>query len=170
LIFIACSILLAGCWDEQLYKELTIVPLVGFEGEPGEMKGYFTKLEVTDGTASYSTVEGSGVSPRETRLDANRKTNETLSVTQLQVILLSEDTVKSDVINTFDVYLRAPTNPLSSRFAVVEGEMASYMKKNEEVAVELPQYYIDLLESAISFSIIPDTDIQQTAELQNDDA
>ena len=27
LISIACSFLLAGCWDERLYKELTIVPL-----------------------------------------------------------------------------------------------------------------------------------------------
>ena len=29
LISIACSFLLAGCWDERLYKELTIVPLIG---------------------------------------------------------------------------------------------------------------------------------------------
>ncbi|MCZ2258243.1 Ger(x)C family spore germination protein [Sporosarcina sp. G11-34] len=170
LISIACSFLLGGCWDEQLYKDLTIVPLIGYEGEPGELKGYYTKLEVTNGTASYSTVEGSGVSPRETRLDANRKTGETLSVTQLQVMLLAGETVKSDVIKTFDVLFRAPTNPLSSKFVVVEGKMAPYMKKPEKVSVELPNYYIDMLEAAISFSIIPDIDIQQTAGLLFDDA
>lgn len=170
LISIACSFLLAGCWDEQLYKELTIVPLIGFEGEPGELKGYFTKLEVNEGIASYSTVEGSGVSPRAARLDANRKTSETLSVTQLQVILLAEKTVKSDIIKTFDVYFRTPTNRMSSRFAVVEGEMAPYMEKKEEESVELPDYYNALLEAAISFSIIPDLDINKAATLIHDDA
>ncbi|MHA6260866.1 Ger(x)C family spore germination protein [Sporosarcina sp. CAU 1771] len=169
LISIACTFLLGGCWDEQLYKELTIVPLLGFEGEPGEMKGYFTKLEVTNGTASYSTVEGTGVSPRQARLDANRKTGEALSVTQMQVILLSEETAKTDVIKTFDVFFRSPTNPVGSRFVVVEGEMAPYMEKNEKISVELPNYFIDMLEAAISFSIIPDNDIQKAAGILFDD-
>ena len=36
---------------------------------------------------------------RETRLDANRKTSEILDVSQLEVILLSTETVKSNIID-----------------------------------------------------------------------
>ncbi len=163
LISIACSFLLAGCWDERLYKELTIVPLIGVEGEPGKLTGYYTFTAVSNGSISYSTVEGSGVSIRESRLDANRKTSETLDVSQLEVILLTTETVKSNIIDTFDVYFRTPRNRLSSRFVVVEGEMAPYMEKTEKMPLELPDYYNKLLETAITFSIIPDVDIQQAA-------
>ena len=170
LISIACSFLLAGCWDEQLQKDLAIVPLVGYEGEPGKLTGYYTKLGVTSGSASYSTVEGNGVSIRDSRLDANQKTNETLSVTQLEVILLAGETARSNIIEIFNSSFRAPSSRLSSRFVVVEGEMAPYMEKTEEMPVDLPDYYINMLEAAISFSIIPDIDIQKVAQLINDDA
>lgn len=170
LITIACSFLLVGCWDEQLYKDLTIVPLVGIEGEQGQYKGYYSKLEVNNGTASYSTVDGSGVSIRDTRLDANRKTGETLSVRQLQVKLIASETVKANIIDIMNVSFRTPNSRLSSKIAVVEGEMAQYMEKNEKISQELPDYYIDMLQTAVTYSIIPDIDINKAATLINDDA
>ena len=105
------------------------------------MTGYYTFTAVANGSISYSTVEGSGVSIRESRLDANRKTSETLDVSQLEVVLLTEETVKSDILETFDVIYRTPRNRLSSRVVVVEGEMAPYMEKTEKMPVELPDYY-----------------------------
>jgi spore germination protein KC len=170
LISIACSFLLAGCWDERLYKELTIVPLIGVEGESGKWTEYYTFTVVSNGSISYSTVEGSGVSTRESRIDANRKTSETLDVSQLEVILLTTETVKSNVIDTFDASFRTPRNRLSSRFVVVEGEMAPYMEETEKLPLELPDYYNKLLEAAIKFSIIPDVDIQQAAAMLFDDS
>ena len=53
---------------------------------------------------------------------------------------------------------------------VVEGEMAPYMEQSEKMTVDLPDYYIKMLEAAIAFSTIPDTDIQQAAGLIIDDA
>lgn len=170
LISIACSFLLAGCWDERLYKDQTNVPLIGVEGEPGKLTGHYTFTAVSNGAISYSTVEGSGVSIRESRLDANRKASEVLDVSQLEVVLLTTETVKSNIIETFDVSFRTPRNRLSSRFVVVDGEMALYMEKTEKIPLELPDYYNKLLEAGISHSIIPDIDIQKTAVLLFDDA
>lgn len=74
LISIACSILLVGCWDEKLYKDISIVPVIGYDGEPGKWTGYFSHAVVANpDSISFSTVEGSGVSIEETRIDANRK-------------------------------------------------------------------------------------------------
>ena len=115
-------------------RNITIVPLYGLEGEPGKWTGYFTHTTIaaTD-TLSYSTVEGSGVSIRETRMDANRKTSETLDISQLQVVHLSEEAVKSNIVEIFDLYYRTPHSRLSSRFVVVEGEVAPYMEKTEKM-------------------------------------
>src|SRR4051794_16275637 len=115
LIFIICTFLLAGCWDERLFKELTLVPLIGIEGEPGKLTGHYTFGAVSNGAISFSTVEGNGVSMRETRLDANQKSSEILDVSQLEVILLSTETVQSNIIDVLDAFFRTPRNRLSSR-------------------------------------------------------
>ena len=165
LIFITCSSLLGGCWDEQLYKEISIVPLVGIEGKPGKLTGYTLLLAITDGTISFSTAVGSGISVRDTRLDANRKTSETIDLTQLEVILLTEETAKSDISKTLDSIFRTPRTRLSTRVAVVEGEMAPYLEKTEKIPVELPDYYNDIMKTDVSFSIIPDVDLQKAARI-----
>lgn len=170
LIFIVCSSFLAGCWDEQLYKDVSIVPLVGIEGEPGKLTGYYTFSAISNGSINFTTVEGNGVSLRETRLDTNRKTSEILDLTQLEVMLITTETAKSDIKKMFDAIYRTPRNRLSARVAVVEGEMAQYMEKSEKMAVELPNFYNEMLITEIAFSIIPDIDIQRLAGIINDDA
>ena len=170
LISIICTFLLAGCWDERLFKDLTLVPLIGIEGEPGKLTVHYTFTAVSNGAISYSTVEGSGVSMRESRLDANQKTSEILDVSQLEAILLSTETVQSNIIDILDASFRTPRNRLSSRFVVVEGEISPYMEKTEKIPLELADYYSKLLESAILFSVIPDIDIQKASGIIFDDA
>jgi spore germination protein KC len=163
-IFITCSFLLAGCWDEQLYKEISIVPLFGIEEEDGKFTGYYSFSEVANESISYATVEGTGVSARDTRFDANLKTSEILDLSHLQVLLITAETAKSsDIVKTLDVIYRTPRNRMSARVAVVEGEMAPYMEKSEKLTIELPDYYHDILESDIVLSVLPDIDIQKAA-------
>ncbi|MCM3637570.1 Ger(x)C family spore germination protein [Sporosarcina luteola] len=170
LVSIACSLLLAGCWDERLYKDITIVPLIGYDGEPGKWSGYFTYGVVANPDSfSFSTVEGSGVSIEEARLDANRKTSETLDPSQVLVVLLSTKAVKTDLLETFDIAYRMPRTRLSSRFVVVEGDLAPFMEKTEKMGKEVPDYYDETLNTAIFASIIPDEDIQLAARLLLDE-
>ena len=46
---------------------------------------------------------------------------------------LLTEAVKTNLIETFDVAYRTPRTRLSSRFVVVEGEMAPYMEKTEKM-------------------------------------
>ncbi|WP_252503326.1 Ger(x)C family spore germination protein [Sporosarcina sp. Marseille-Q4943] len=170
LISIACSFLLAGCWDERLYKDVTIVPLIAYDGEPGNWTGYFTHAVVAKpDSISFSTVEGSGVSIEEARLDANRKTGEMLDPSQVLAVLVTTDAAKTNLMETFDIAYRMPRTRLSSRLAVVEGDIAPYMEKTEKMGKELPDYYNVILKTAQLSSVIPDVDIQLAARLLLDD-
>ena len=81
--------------------------LIGVEGELGKLNVHYTFHRSTLMAPSVTrSVEGSGVSIRESRLDANQKTSEILDVSQLQVILLSTETVQSNIIDIFDVLLQ----------------------------------------------------------------
>ena len=113
-IFITCSFLLSGCWDEQLYKEISIVPLIGIEEEGGKWTEYYSVSEVANESITYAPVEGNGLSARDTRFDANLKTSEILDLSHLQVLLITAETAKSsEIVKTFDVFFRTPRNRLS---------------------------------------------------------
>ena len=169
LIFIVCSFL-AGCWDERLYKDITIVPVIGYDGEPGKWKGYFVHAVVANpDSISFETVEGTGVSIEEARLDANRKTSEALDPSQVLAVLLTEEAVKTNLMETFDIAYRMPRTRLSSRFVVVEGDLAPYMEKTEYLGKLLPDYYDENLKTAVINSVIPDEDIQLAARMLLDE-
>ncbi|NYF24721.1 Ger(x)C family spore germination protein [Sporosarcina sp. JAI121] len=169
-IFIACSFLLVGCWDEQLYKEVSIVPLVGIERESEKFTGHYSFSVISNESISFSTVEGNGLSVRDTRLNANSKASETLDLSQLQVMLLTEETAKLNINQTFDAIFRTPRTRLSSRVAIVEGDITPYIEKTENMDIELPDFYKDILKTDIEFSVLPDIDIQNVAGIINDDA
>lgn len=170
LLSIVCSFLLAGCWDERLYKDVTIVPLIGYDGKPGKWTGYFTHAVVANpDSISFETVEGSGVSIEAARLDANRKTSESLDPSQVLAVLLTTEAAKTNPLETFDIAYRMPRTRLSSRLVVVEGDLAPYMEKSEYMGKMLPDYYDENLKTAAINSIIPDDDIQLAARLLLDE-
>ncbi|MGN7386495.1 Ger(x)C family spore germination protein [Sporosarcina sp. SAFN-015] len=170
LISIVCSLFLAGCWDERLFKDVTLVPVIGYDGEPGKWTGYFAHADIpAPDNISFKTVEGSGVSIEAARIDANQKTSEALDPSQVLAVLLTTKAVKTDLLETFDVAFRMPRTRLSSRFAVVEGEMAPYMEKSEIMGRMLPDYYDEILKTATYASIIPDGDIQLAIRLLLDE-
>jgi Ger(x)C family germination protein len=170
LVCLAFSFFLAGCWDERLYKEITIVPLIGYERKNEEWMGYFTHTSIdSENTVSYTTVEGSGVSIEDARLNASQKTSESLDPSQVLAVLLTKEGVSSNLVETFDVAYRMPRSRLSSKLAVVDGEMAPYMEKTEKMGLEPPNYYDKILTTAAYHSIIPNIDIQRAARFILDD-
>ncbi|MBE1554745.1 Ger(x)C family spore germination protein [Sporosarcina limicola] len=163
LLLIPC-ILLAGCWDEILYKEVAIVPLAGIDGEPGKVEAYYSFPVISDGAITYSTTEGEGLSLRDARNNAFAHTDEMLDISQLEVLLISENMAKYDLYKHIDVIFRAPRNRLSGRIAIVEGEVSKNFEKADTLPVDAPDFYRGLLETSIKFSIIPDIDLQQASK------
>ena len=167
-VLISCF-LLSGCWDEVLYKELTIAPLAGLDGEPGKITAYFSFPTVTEGSATYSTTEGHGLSLRAARNDAFTHTDEMLDVSQLEVFLISADAAKSDLYNYIEVLYRAPRTRLSGRVAIAEEQVSNHFEIAEKLPGNAPDFYKGLLETSIRFSIIPDYNLQLTGKLLFDE-
>lgn len=164
LVVISC-LLLSGCWDEVLYKELTISPLAGLDGEPGKVTAYFSFPTVTEEKVSYSTTEGHGISLRDARNNAFTHTDEMIDVSQLEVFLVSADAAKSDLYNYIEVIYRAPRTRLGGRVAIVEEPVSEHFAIAETLPGNAPDFYKGLVETSIKFSIIPDYNFQRTARL-----
>lgn len=168
-IIISCF-LLSGCWDEILYKELTISPLAGLDGKPGEITVYFAYPVFSEDSISYSTAVGKGVSLRAARNNTFSHTNEMLDVSQLEVFIISAEAAESNIYNHMEVLYRAPRTRLSGRVVIIKEKTSDHFDIAETLPGNAPDFYTGLLETSIDFSMIPDYNLQQTAKVLFDDA
>ena len=154
-------LLLGGCWDEQLFKYQSIVQVAGYEGEPGDITGYFTYSKISKDKIEYTIVSGKGKSLQDARTVTNSKTHQILNLTQIQVVLITDETATHDLYNYLDPFYRYPRNRLNANLAIVEGEMKDYLDEKKEMTAEIPEFYSDILKNAVDTSIIKDIDLQQ---------
>lgn len=163
LILLVCSLFLSGCWDEKHYKDVTNVSLFGVEGQPGKIKAQFAFPIFEDGSISYTTITGSGATVLDAKNDTN--TTEGLDIAELQVLLITEESAKSDLYKYIDALYRAPRNRLSAHLAIVEGELAPYFEQHENLGNDISMYYSELIDTAVRYTLVPKVDIQQVCRL-----
>ncbi|QTD42012.1 Ger(x)C family spore germination protein [Sporosarcina sp. Te-1] len=152
IIIVILTLLLSGCWDETQYKDLTIVPFIGIEGEEGEITAMFAFPTFQNGKIEYSTSQGKGVSTRAARSDANNQTMEALDMAHLEVILMSADLAKTDFAPSLDMFFRTPRNRITSYIALVEGEMATYFNPPGKMKSDVSYFYPELLRTVVLYS------------------
>ena len=162
LILLVCLLILSGCWDEKLLKDVTIVSLVGIEGTPGDVKAEFAFPVIENESISYLTSSGTGLSLRDARGDANHRTKEALDIASVEVILIAEESAKSDLYAYLDMLYRDPRNRLSGHIAIVQGELKPYFESTENMQEDVASYYVELVHTAAMYTYIPDIDIQTT--------
>ena len=66
-------------------------------------------------------IEADGISPRDVRNQANLKVEQTIDLSELSTILVSDQTVREPLYDILDIYFRNPQNPISIKIAVTEG-------------------------------------------------
>lgn len=147
-------LLLAGCWDERLYKNSSVVSLTGFEGKMGDVKGYYAYPEATTEEMKTIVITGEGVSPRAVRQNAEIKVEQTLDLSVLSTILISEDTAKDDIYEYLDIYFRDSANPITSKIAVVQGELKPFFELEEQKQSTSGEFYSRFITSLEENSMV----------------
>lgn len=157
--------LLSGCWDEILYKDVTIVPLIGLEGENNELTLHFSFPTFNDDAVEYHMTTGEGFSIRTARNNAFLHSNEMLDISQVDIFLIDEKTAKDHLYNYIDPIYRTPRNRLNGYMILTKGDMAEYFKEDHNLPTNPGNFYKGLLETSIKFSKIPDLNFQNAIRL-----
>lgn len=134
-------LLLVGCWDERLYKNSSVVSLTGFEGRIGDVTAYYAYPEATSEEMKTVVITGNGVSPRAVRQNAELKVEQTLDLSVLATVLISEDTAKDDIYEYIDIYYRDATNPITSKMAIVQGDLKPFFELSEDFQSTTGEFY-----------------------------
>lgn len=159
------TLLLSGCWDQRLYKELSVISILGIDGHEGDFKAYHAYPSSGTDPTQYIVLEGEGKTAREVRIDANKKTEQTMDIAELTTILVSEETAKDDLYALLDVYYRSAQSPMTAKVMVTEGTSKRFLELKETIPKEIGEYYLDFVQSFEDATIFPKTNLEMTANL-----
>jgi spore germination protein KC len=154
--------LLTGCWDQNLLKETTLVKSLGFDQANEDqitVTGISRNLPgaADEGIQIFSTV---GFTPRQARLNLERKVSERIDVTSLKTLLIGEELARKPIYPLLDVFYRDPRNALHAKLAVVEGRAQDLLMKRYPDKPNVIDYVLEMITSAERTTVIPQTNIQ----------
>ncbi|MFM9533909.1 Ger(x)C family spore germination protein [Lysinibacillus sp. IITD104] len=163
IMLLLSMLLLAGCWDERLYKNASVVTLVGVDGYVGAYKGYYAYPN--SAAQQNEVIEADGISPRDVRNQANLKVEQTIDLSELSTILVSDQTVREPLYDILDIYFRNPQNPISIKIAVTEGDVKPFIELTKDLAGGSGDYYERFMESTEENTIFPKLDLQTVGSM-----
>ncbi|MGG0657677.1 Ger(x)C family spore germination protein [Rummeliibacillus pycnus] len=159
-------VLLAGCWDERLYKNLAVISIAGIEGHMGELKAYYAYPSSPNDPTKVAIVESEGLTPRDVRNKADLKTALTLDLSELSTYLMAEESAHDDIYPFLDIFFRNAQNPVTTKFAITKGSPKDFIDVKKPLPSGLGAYYQDFIESVERDSVFPKgLDIQQAGSM-----
>ena len=165
IFFLVSSFFLSGCWDQRLYKELSVISVVGIDGHLGDLKAYYAYPSSIDDPTKYIVLEGTGKTAREVRIDANKKTEQTMDLAELTTILVSEETAKTNLYALLDVYYRSAQSPMTAKIVITEDTTKRFLELKNTIPKEIGEYYSDFIESFEDATIFPEINLENAANL-----
>lgn len=132
---------MAGCWDERLYKNSSVVSLTGVEGSIGDMTAYYAYPEATSTEMKTIIIIGQGITPRDVRQNAELKVEQTMDLSVLSTVLISEETAENDIYEYFDIYFRDANSPITAKLAVIQGDLKPFFELSENKQSTAGEFY-----------------------------
>ncbi|MGM9921075.1 MAG: Ger(x)C family spore germination protein [Bhargavaea sp.] len=119
-------LLLSGCWDELVFRDIQVVTMAGIDGNQDEVTVYYGFPELLDSQPVPQSLESKGRTYSEARNMANERSDEVLDLSYLQVFLISEEAAKHRIYDFMDSFFRVPRNRVTGHMAIAQGDMKQY--------------------------------------------
>lgn len=160
------SLFLAGCWDQNLLKEVRLYMSVSFDLEPdGRIRDSVTSPILGSSPESPSKARSkyfsaTGNTPRDARINIDKKASKKFDASKLRVLIIGSELAKQDIYSVLDVFYRDPKSSLSAKIAIAEGRGNDIIKNRLQEEGKVSDYLYDLLVSAEIVSFVTEENIQ----------
>jgi Ger(x)C family germination protein len=167
LLLLLSGILLVGCWDRDLLRDVKLVTMMGFDrAEDGKLITTVITRETPTGAEEggrmvnvvYSTVS---TTSRQGQMFINLEIPGHFRAYKNQAILFGEARAREDIYPVMDVVGRDPRNNISARVAVVEGRAVDLLELNLVKNELVGEYVDDLLLSMEQDTRVPEVNVQR---------
>lgn len=153
-ISVLAVLLLAGCWDERLVKDINLIysqaldkteedlietTIVTIGGAPNESGAQ------TGSSQEPAIISAVGNTPRDSRMNLDRKVSGELFASKNRVTLLSQTLAEENIYSLLDVHYRSPLSTTNARIAVVKGNAKKALHVKTAETPLISDYLGDLL-------------------------
>ncbi len=157
-------LLLTGCWDERQLKDQNIIFGAAIDApSKGEITLTYAIPQPGSESQPASTkkvVSAKGRTVRESARKIDHKVGTSTEVGKIRVVLLSKESVQQDIYSLLDVFYRNASSPLNAKIIITEGEAESFFRNELEGEPLYSNYYVSMIKSAESLTLVPKTNVQ----------
>lgn len=115
-------------------------------------------------------ITGNGVSPRDVRQDAELNVEQTMDLSVLSTILISEKTAEDDIYKYLDGYFRDANSPITSKLAIIQGDLKPFFEVSEDKQSTAGEYYDRFITSLEENSMVIPYTLQTASTIIFEDA
>lgn len=173
LVLLILNLTVVGCWDRHLLKDVTLNMLVGFDLNKNHQLETTISIPINqDGKESSVITTVTGKTPRETRINIDQRTPQTLDASKNTLVLIGEKLAQYDIYNVLDVFYRDPKSALNARLAITDGNVTDLInesKKNSSQYSQTPREYLNhIIVNAEQTSRVARENLQSVCSLMFD--
>jgi Ger(x)C family germination protein len=157
------AVILAGCWDQKLLKDIRIIDINGLDLTPeGKLQNTSSVLDVNGIKSSQSNEihTGTGITTRQLRDVLDRQISGIYSSSKRRIIIIGEDMARQGIYPYFDLLYRDPTTALNAKIAVVEGTAQEAINTENHGTKLIGEFFAKLIQGMERKTIVPKVDLQ----------
>ncbi len=134
------------------------------------MTAYYAYPEATATEMKTIVISGEGVSPRDVRQDAELKVEQTMDLSVLSTVLISEDTAEHNIYEYLDIYFRDANSPITSKMAIIQGDLKPFFELSENKQSTVGEFYDRFITSLEDNSFVIPYTLQTASTVIFEDA
>ncbi|AST96293.1 Ger(x)C family spore germination protein [Shouchella clausii] len=168
-------LLLTGCWDQRLVKDINLIYSQALD-QTHDGKIETTIVTIGGGTQNRTgagpdvsttpaIISGVGTTPRDSRIQLDRKVSGELFASKNRVTLLSRGLAEQNIYSMLDVHYRSPVSTTNARIGVVNGPAKDALHVKTAETPLISNYLGDLLNGLENTGHIPTTSLEDILSL-----
>lgn len=161
-VLLLVPLLLSGCWDRRMLKDLRLTHATGMELLDDERVELIIALqrEGKDGAGNTPVLTEAGRTVREARVSMNRLVSGQINTSHNRIVLIGESLARKDAYAPLDVIYRDPLNPLSIPVAVAVEKVSDIFMTELKDAPMIGDHLYRILQTAENEGALPFVTIQ----------
>lgn len=165
LVIALLAILLSGCWDQQLLKDVRIVSIAGWDlTDQEELRSTISIVDakkMDSGTKDQNEIHSvKAKTPRNGSDILNHQISDTLAFNKMYVQLIGDRMARKGIYPAAQVYYREAKTAITARLAVVRGTAQDVIEIKKAGDRLIGEHIYKLLKAAEEMTMAPKENLQ----------
>lgn len=159
------SLILSGCWDQNLLKDVQLIYTAGYDQTESGAVMATTLAPPIEQTDQVNEISVTGHTVRDSMLEMDLMIAEYADFSKLQTVILGDDLATEEIYSFLDEMYRNPKHNLHARVAVADGAAHELLSQQIETQKNKSEYFKGLLESSELTSVTPYVSLQDACTI-----